>query len=92
MDMHDAVGPIHLFSDSQGAIAMNYNPVNRAASRHVDLADHYARELLARGIISITYVGTKQQLADFLTKNLPRAEFRRQLEYILSFQHFQAAA
>ena len=29
---HSAVKPIALFSDSQGAIAMNYNPVNRSAS------------------------------------------------------------
>ena len=32
MDQRWAVDPISLFSDSQGAIAMNYNPVNRAAT------------------------------------------------------------
>ena len=92
MDQRWAVDPISLFSDSQGAIAMNYNPVNRAANRHINLADHYAREQLANGIITITYVKSKDQLADFLTKNLPRVEFRRQLEAILSFLHFQPAA
>ena len=68
MDQRWAVDPISLFSDSQGAIAMNYNPVNRAANRHINLADHYAREQLANGIITITYVKSKDQLADFLTK------------------------
>ena len=39
-----AVRPIDLFSDSQGAIAMTYNPVRRSASKHVDLADHSVKE------------------------------------------------
>ena len=38
------VRPINLYSDSKGAIGMVYNPVLRSASKHVDLADHYARE------------------------------------------------
>ena len=51
--------PVALFSDSQGAIAMNYNPVKRDASKHIDLADHYAREQVELGTISITHVSTK---------------------------------
>ena len=73
------VTPIDLFSDSTGAIAMNYNPVNHSASKHVELADHYAREQISRGFITISYVPTKQMIADFLTKQLPRA----QAEYLI---------
>ena len=69
------VSPIDLFSDSKGAIAMAYNPVHRAASKHVDLADHYARELQERGIITISYVNTKDMYADLLTKPLSRQPF-----------------
>lgn len=69
------VRPIDLFSDSKGAIAMAYNPVQRATSKHVDLADHYARELQERGIITISYVNTKEMIADLLTKALPRPQF-----------------
>jgi len=71
------VGPIDLFSDSKGAIAMTYNPVQRAASKHVDLADHYAREQQERGTITISHVGTKDMLADILTKALPLDDFAR---------------
>ena len=35
------ISPIDLFSDSQGGIAQAYNPTNRAATKHVDGADHY---------------------------------------------------
>jgi hypothetical protein len=71
------VQPVDLFSDSQGAIAMNYNPVNRSASKHVDLADHYAREQVERGTITISYVPTEDMIADALTKALPRKQFER---------------
>ena len=51
--------PIALFSDSMGAVAMNTNPVMHKASKHVEIADHYARELVARGIITIQWISNK---------------------------------
>ena len=69
--------PIVLFSDSQGAIAMNYKTVKRSASKHVDLADHYAREQVERGVVAISYVSTKMMIADVLTKALGKTDFNR---------------
>ena len=57
--------PIDLFSDSKGCIAMTYNSVQRSVSKHVDLTDHYAREQQERGTITITFVSTKDMIADF---------------------------
>jgi hypothetical protein len=71
------VRPIDLFSDSKGCIAMTYNPVQRSASKHVDLADHYAREQQEAGTITITYVSTKDMIADLLTKPLAVADFTK---------------
>ena len=73
------VRPIDLFSDSKGSITMTYNPVQRAASKHVDLADHYARELQELGTITISHVGTQDMIADALTKALDRAAFVRHM-------------
>ena len=56
---------------------MTYNPVNRSASKHVDLADHYAREQVERGTITVSHVGTKQMIADALTKALPAPLFEQ---------------
>ena len=75
--------PIVLFSDSQGAIAMNYNPVKRSASKHVDLADHYAREQVERGVVAISYVSTKMMIADILTKALGRVDFNRLVQSMI---------
>jgi hypothetical protein len=71
------VRPIEMFSDSKGAIAMTYNPVQRAATKHVDLADHYARELVDLGLTTVTYINTKDMDADLLTKALGNADFLR---------------
>ena len=77
------VGPIDLFSDSKGAIAMTYNPVQRAASKHVDLADHYAREQQERRTITISHVGTKDMRADILTKPLAHNDFARHAAFLV---------
>jgi hypothetical protein len=78
-----AVKPIDLFSDSQGCIAMTYNPVHRNASKHVDLADHYAREQVERKTITITYVSTKDMIADLLTKALPKLQYSKLRDFIV---------
>ena len=77
------VRPIHLFSDSAGAISMCYNPVKRSASKHVDIADHYARELVARGVITISHKPTSEMVADALTKALPRQLFQKHIRHMV---------
>jgi hypothetical protein len=79
-----AVRPIDLFSDSKGAIALTYNPVQRSASKHIDLADHYAREQQEQGVITISYVNTTNMLADLLTKPLPREAFQRHVTQLMA--------
>ena len=66
-----------MFSDSKGSIAMTYNPVNRAATKHIALADHYVRELQELGTVTVSWISTKQMIADLLTKPLGREDFER---------------
>ena len=63
---------------------MNYNPVQQAASRHVDLADHYAREQVEAGTITITYLETERMVADVLTKPLTPAKFKNFAKFLVS--------
>ena len=67
--------PIAVYSDSMGAVAMNNNPVRHKASKHVEVADFYARELVARGLIAITWLSNKEMDADAFTKPLARPLF-----------------
>jgi len=77
------VKPIDLFSDSKGAIAMTYNPVNRAASKHIEVAHHYAREQQSAGTITISYVNTRDMVADIFTKPLGHADFKRHADKLV---------
>jgi LDH2 family malate/lactate/ureidoglycolate dehydrogenase len=75
--INGADSAIDMFSDSTGAIALCTNPVGRARHKHVDLADHYARELFEAGIITISFVPTDEMIADTFTKALPEAKFKK---------------
>lgn len=57
-------GSVDLFSDSQGVVAVSANPVLSAATKHVEIADFYVRELVERGLITVTYVKTDYMVAD----------------------------
>jgi hypothetical protein len=84
MGYEAAVKPIALFSDSTGAIAMNHNPVLHEANKHVDLADHFAREQVDRGIVTITFVPTERMIADVLTKSMTASKFNKFVSYFMS--------
>ena len=62
---------------------MTYNPVQRAASKHIALADHYVREQQERGTITVTHVPTKDMIADLLTKPLVFADFKRHADKLV---------
>jgi hypothetical protein len=71
------ISPIDLYSDSKGGIAQTYNPTNRAATKHVDVADHYIREQVERKRIVVSYIATMDMDADIFTKPLDLAAFIR---------------
>ena len=71
---------------------MNYNPVHHEANKHCDLADHFAREQVERGIITISHVPTTEMLADLLTKPLPPEQFLKLLKQFMVKRPLQLPA
>ena len=61
-----------IFEDNQGCIAMAKNPVNHERTKHIDIKYHFVRELVACGVIEISYLETEEMLADILTKGMTR--------------------
>jgi hypothetical protein len=61
-------------------MALAKNGLMNARTKHIDLRYHYIRDATENGTISLLYVHTNEQIADALTKALPRVKlehFRR---------------
>ena len=63
---------ISIFCDSESTMSRVYNKVYNGKSRHISLRHEFVRQLIEDGIITITFVKSKGNLADPLTKGLSR--------------------
>ena len=64
-----------IFGDNQGAIQLARNPQFHARTKHVAVHHHFVREVQANGEVDIQYTPTEKQIADGLTKALPKPAF-----------------
>ena len=64
----------NLFVDNQGAIMLAKNPVHRQRSKHIDIKYHFIRHEVSSGAVLLVYVPTEDNLADMLTKTIPRCK------------------
>ncbi|CAN1766567.1 Retrovirus-related Pol polyprotein from transposon TNT 1-94 [Linum perenne] len=67
--------PIKVYSDSKAAVAIAHNPVLHDRTKHVEIDKHFIKEKLDSGLICMPYISTTHQIADVLTKSLPRGQF-----------------
>jgi hypothetical protein len=76
---------VPLLCDNESAIRMADNPVEHSRTKHIAIQYHFLRDHQQRGDIEITYVSTKEQLADIFTKPLDEKTFtklRHQLNFL----------
>ena len=66
---------LHMFCDNQATISIAKNPVHHDRTKHVEIDRHFIKEKLENGVIMLQYAPTKCQIADILTKALPRSNF-----------------
>jgi hypothetical protein len=67
--------PTTIFSDNQSAIQLVKNPKYHKRTKHIETKYYLIREKYLQQQIEVQYVHTKQQIADLLTKALPRETF-----------------
>lgn len=64
-----------IYGDNQGAIALAKDPKFHSRSKHIDIQHHYVREKVHDGTVGLAYIQTSKQIADGLTKPLPKVPF-----------------
>jgi len=61
-----------IFTDNQAAISISHHPEFHSRTKHINIAYHFLRDLIAEGILNTIYVNMRENLADLFTKGLPR--------------------
>ncbi|KAL4363255.1 hypothetical protein GQ457_04G023640 [Hibiscus cannabinus] len=64
-----------LLSDNNSAIQIAKNPVQHDCTKHVEIDRHFIAEKIKKGTAKLFYIPTDGQLADILTKALPKPAF-----------------
>jgi transposase InsO family protein len=67
---HTQTSPTIMWEDNKAAIAFSKNQTCHDRSKHIDIRAHWLRDLVLDQMISMLYVATANQLADFMTKHL----------------------
>ncbi|PLW48308.1 hypothetical protein PCASD_02943 [Puccinia coronata f. sp. avenae] len=84
-----------VFVDNRGAIDLALSQVsqNGFRTKHMDLRLHFIRDLITQKLIDLKFVGTQDNLSDFLTKPVGRSQINRSLKQITGgFPSFSASS
>ena len=66
----DQSQPTSLCSDNLGAIMLSQDATYHMCTRHINIAYHFIHEKVASHEAALTYVPTKENIVDILTKGL----------------------
>eukprot|EP00253_Pinus_taeda_P027540 PITA_27540 len=66
--------PMVIHCDHQSCIKLMKNLVFHDRSKHIDIKYHFIRDYLQKGVVKLEYISTDEQVADVLTKSLPRGK------------------
>ncbi|KAJ8644822.1 hypothetical protein MRB53_006570 [Persea americana] len=69
--------PTIIFCDNKSTIFMTKNAALHSRTKHIDTRMHFIRDLVTGKVVDIQYCSTHDQLADVLTKALPKDKFIR---------------
>jgi hypothetical protein len=67
--------PTTIFCDNQSCIKLSENPVFHDKSKHIEIRYHFIRDTIQKGVVKLQYISTNEQVANILTKALPKGNF-----------------
>ena len=85
-----AVNPISLACDNTAARDTAYNPEHHQKVKHIERRHFYVRECIENHQITVPYVNTVHNLADFFTKPLESKDFFRMRDVIMNVPRHSA--
>ena len=77
-----------LNQDNQAAIRLHENGVmsRKKKSRHIDIRFFFIKDRIEKGDVEVAFCGTEEMVADYLTKPLQGAVFRRFRDAIMGIK------
>ena len=60
---------------NQATISIAKNPMHHDRTKHIKIDRHFISKKIASVIVQLNYIPTRQQIANILTKALPRTNF-----------------
>ena len=66
--------PTVIFFDNRSCINLTKNPIFHNQSKHIEIRYHFIRDCVQQGAVKLEYISTDEQVADILTKSLPRGK------------------
>jgi hypothetical protein len=73
----------NMYCDNQSTVSVAHNPISSDRSRHINVKHRKVQELIENQVMDVKWISTKEQVADILTKQMPRTQF----EYLRSRLH-----
>lgn len=68
---------VPIYCDNMSAICVAKNPVYHSKMKHIEIRHHFIRDCVEKGLVSIKFCRTEEQVADIFTKALHREAFER---------------
>lgn len=83
--------PMRIYYDKKATINIAHNPVHQDRTKYVEVDQHFIKEKIEEGIVCMSYIPTKKELADILTKGLQRSSYEDLTNKLGMIDIFEAA-